>query len=93
MVTNPMRELFVPIIQWIDRTNVTGNDRFSLKPYMFTPAIFAESFWRHIDALEYHGFLSKLKTSSAQNQSIRLGDNMRNYHARLDTVLRLFNTS
>ncbi len=34
LVTNPQRQLFVPIIQWIDRTSVTGNDRFSLKPYM-----------------------------------------------------------
>jgi hypothetical protein len=40
MITNPERQFFVPIIQWIDRTSVTGNDRFSLKPYMFTPAIF-----------------------------------------------------
>jgi hypothetical protein len=29
-VKDPARELFVPIIQWIDRTSVTGNDRFSL---------------------------------------------------------------
>jgi hypothetical protein len=40
LITNPSRQLLVPIIQWIDRTSVTGNDRFSLKPYMFTPAIF-----------------------------------------------------
>lgn len=43
-ITKPNRQLFVPIIQWIDRTSVTGNARFSLKPYMFTPAIFTESF-------------------------------------------------
>jgi hypothetical protein len=43
-ITNPAWQLFVPIIQWIDQTSVTGNDRFSLKPYMFTPAIFTESF-------------------------------------------------
>ena len=42
--TQPHRQLFVPIIQWIDRTHVTGNGRFSLKPYMFTPAIFTENF-------------------------------------------------
>ena len=29
MITNPTRQLFVPIIQWIDRTHVTGNARFS----------------------------------------------------------------
>ena len=45
LVTDLQRQLFVPIsIQWIDRTSVTGNDRFSLKPYMFTAAIFSESF-------------------------------------------------
>ena len=41
LIKDPARkQLFVPIIQWIDRTSVTGNERFSLKPYMFTPAIF-----------------------------------------------------
>ena len=30
LIQNPERELFVPIIQWIDRTNVSGNDRFTL---------------------------------------------------------------
>jgi hypothetical protein len=44
LVTNPQRQLFVPIIQWIDQTSVTGYDQFSLKPYMFTPIIFTESF-------------------------------------------------
>ena len=65
-ITNPSRQLFVPIIQWIDRTSVTGNDRFSLKPYMFTPAIFTESFRRTFKAWGYHGFLPKCKKSSAQ---------------------------
>jgi hypothetical protein len=41
-VKHPERELFVPIIQWIDCTSVTGNDRFSLKPYMFSPAKFTK---------------------------------------------------
>ena len=93
LVTNPQRQLFVPIIQWIDRTSVTGNDRFSLKPYMFTPAIFTESFRRTIQAWGYHGFLPKPKTSSAQNQTFKLGDNIRNYHAQLQVVLSSFRTS
>ena len=29
-VKHPERELFVPIIQWIDCTSVTGNDRFTI---------------------------------------------------------------
>ncbi len=93
LVTNPQRQLFVPIIQWIDRTSFTGNDRFSLKPYMFTPAIFTKSFRRTIQAWGYHGFLPKPKTSSAQNQTFKLGDNIRNYHAQLQVVLSSFRTS
>ena len=27
--TNPNRQLFAPIIQWIHRTSITGNARFS----------------------------------------------------------------
>ena len=76
LVTNPQRQLFVPIIQWINQMSVTGNDQFSLKPYMLTPAIFTESFRCTIQAWWYHGFLPKPKTSSAQNQTFKLGDNI-----------------
>jgi hypothetical protein len=67
LITNPSRQLFVPIIQWIDCTSVTGNDRLSLKPDMFTPVFLTESFWRTIQAWGYHGYLPKSKTSTAQN--------------------------
>ena len=40
LITDPEKQLFVPIIQWIDCASVTGNDHFLLKQYMFTPAIF-----------------------------------------------------
>ena len=89
-ITKPHRQLFVPIIQWIDRTHVTGNARFSLKPYMFTPAIFTERFRRTIKAWGYHGFLPKVKRSSAQNQMERQGDPIRNYHLQLRAVLEPF---
>ncbi len=91
--TNPSCQLLVPIIQWIDCTSVTGNDRFSLKPYLFTPAIFTESFWRTTQAWGYHGYLPKRKTSTAQNQTQLQGDNIGNYHAQLSQVLHSFRTS
>jgi hypothetical protein len=71
-ITNPERELFVPIIQWIDRTHITGNARFLLKPYMFTPAIFTEPFCRTIQAWGYHGFLPKTNLTKI-SASKRLG--------------------
>ena len=93
LITDPTRQLLVPIIQWIDRTSVTGNDRFSLKPYMFTPAIFTELLRRTIQAWGYHGYLPKSKTSTAQIQTQLQGDNIRNYHAQLIMVLQSFRTS
>ena len=50
LITNPTRGFFVLIIHWVDRTHITGNGRFTLKPYMFTPAIFTETFRRRIQA-------------------------------------------
>ena len=93
LITDPTQQLFVPIIQWIDRTKVSGNDRFSLKPYMFTPAIFKEKFRRSIKAWGYHGFLPKNTTSTAQNAIKKQGDNMRNYHQELEAVLTTFRES
>ncbi len=91
-INNPEREEFVPIIQWIDCTHITGNACFSLKAYMFTPAIFTEPFRRTIQAWGYHGFLPKTKLSSAQNKNQHQGDNVRNYHAQLRAVLDTFRT-
>jgi hypothetical protein len=83
LITNPSRQLLVPIIQWIDRTSVTGNDRFSLKPYMFTPEIFKQNHFSAIQASGYHGNLPKSKTSTAQNQTQFQGDTICNYHAQV----------
>jgi hypothetical protein len=43
---------------------------------MFTPAIFTKSLRRTIQAWGNHGFMPKPKTSSAQNQTFKLGDNI-----------------
>ena len=93
LIQDPSKEMLIPIIQWIDRTTVTGNDRFSLKPYMFTLGIFTEQFRRQITAWAYHGFLPKSNTSTAQNQTKKRGANIRHYHAQLATVLETFRTA
>ena len=92
-IKHPEWELFLPIIQSIDRTSVTGIDRFSLKPYMFLPAIFTEKFRRRIEAWGYHGFLPNSQASLAQNQIQPQGNNLWKYHAQLQVVLYTFNTA
>jgi hypothetical protein len=89
LIRDPSRQLFVPVIQWIDRTHVTRNDRFTLKPYRFTPAIFKEKFRRTFAACKFHGFLPKEKGSTAQNRR-KKGDNIRSYHAQLKEVIKTF---
>ena len=73
-VTSPTREFLVPIIQWIDRTYITSDGRVSLKPYMFTPAIFKETFRHRIQAWGYHGVLPKSKKSSALQRNLQASD-------------------
>jgi hypothetical protein len=41
-ITQPSDQLYIPNIQWIDRTHVTGNQQFSSKLSMFTPAAFTK---------------------------------------------------
>ena len=93
LITNLNRQLFAPIIQWIDRTTVTGNDKYLLKPHMFTLAIFKEKFHQTIQAWGYHGFLPRSKASSAQNIGQNQGDNICKYHAQLYEVLESFTTA
>ena len=57
---------------------------------MFTPAILTKRFRCTIKAWRYHGFLPKIKLSSAQNQIQRQGDPIRNYHKQLRQVLSTF---
>ena len=93
LVQDPEKDLLVPIIQWIDRTHITESNRYSLKPYMFTPAIFRESCRRNIEFWGYHGFLPRSDDSKAQNAMKQQGDNNRNYHAQLAVVLETFQTA
>jgi len=92
-VNDPTKDFFVPIIQWIDRTHITGNERFSLKPYMFTPAIFKEECRRRIEFWGYHGFIPKRKDTQAETRLRQTGDNLRNYHAELKAVLSSLQTA
>ena len=93
LITDPAKQLFVPIIQWIDRTHVTGNGRYTLKPYMFSPAIFTEKFRRTFPAWGFHGFLPKDHSSAAENKKKKEGENIRVYHAQLKEVLKTFITA
>jgi hypothetical protein len=53
---------FFHIIQWIDWTSVAENDRFSLKPYMCTPAILRKPFVEHSKLGDIMVFFQSIRT-------------------------------
>ena len=86
LITDPQKQLFVPIIQWIDRTS------------LFTEALHVHSSHAYLqknsEGVSRHGaimaFLPKRKSSSAQKQTLRMGNAIRIYHKELDAVLESF---
>jgi hypothetical protein len=78
----------VPIVQWIDRTSITGNSRFSLKPPCSRLPFLKNRFAALIKHGDIAGFCPKPKTSSAQNKSDKQGYTIHNYHAQLHAVLQ-----
>ena len=90
LITNPKTQLFVPIIQWIDHTSTTGNDWFSLKPYICN---ILRGISTNHHCLGISWFLPRSKASSAQNVTKCQGDNIQTYHAQLSAVLQLFQLS
>ena len=62
LITNPSTQLFVPIIQWIDRTHVTGNARFSLMDFRKRITFVLPSFFTMFTFIMCH-YLSKWQVS------------------------------
>ena len=89
-ITNPAKQLLCPLISWFDRTVISGNDKFSLAPYMFTFAIFTEKFRRTIDAWKVLGYMPKSKMSSAERKGMDKGEGVRDYHVKLYQLLESY---
>jgi hypothetical protein len=87
LIADPEKQLFVPIIQWIDCTSVTGNDCFSLKPYMFIPAIITKKNQKKYQGMGVSWISAQEKSLSAQKQTLCMGDSIQNYHEELNGVL------
>ena len=89
-VTKPGKQFLCPLICWFDRTVISGNDKFSLAPYMFTFGIFTEKFRRTLDAWAVLGYMPKSKMSSAERKGMDKGEGVRDYHAKLYEMLKSF---
>jgi hypothetical protein len=43
LVTNPSKQLLCPLICYTDSTQIDSLSRFSLEPYLFTPALLSHA--------------------------------------------------
>lgn len=92
-ITDPTRQLCLPMITWSDRGEVSGNNRFSLAPVMFTLGIFTEVFRHSFDAWAVLGYMPDLRLSSAERAKLAKGEAMRGYHAKLSAIFESYLTA
>lgn len=90
-ITDPKRPtLVVPLISWFDRTHVTANGKFGLQPYMFTFGIFNEETRRSLKAWMVLGYMPAYDASSAERNTLKQGQYLRDYHTQLGVMLKSF---
>ena len=92
LITNPQKQIFVPIIQWIDGTHVTGNNRVIFETcvhLLFLRKRFDEQF----KLGDITDFYQNQKRCLHKTKKMKQGDNIRNYHAQLSAVLDSFTTA
>jgi hypothetical protein len=89
------RDFFLPIILTIDKTSVTGNDRFGLEPMLFTLALIKRKIRNDSKSWRCLGFVPDIERNSRQNKKRmegidkeRPGRNLRNYHKCLDAIIK-----
>lgn len=90
MITNPRKQLFCPIIGYVDKTHIDSKSRFQLEPFTFTTSLFTEKTRRKAAAWRLFGYVNtgQGKQSSAQSRRQEKGVPCRNYHKQLDVLLK-----
>jgi hypothetical protein len=90
LITDPKRQLLVPIILCFDKSHVTnGSNRFGLEPGSFLLSLFTEQTRRRTDAWRMLGFVHQVLKSSAENAALQADTNVNNYHHQLCVLLHV----
>lgn len=90
LITDPKRQLLVPIILYFDKSHVTnGSNRFGLEPGSFSLSLFTEQTRRRTDAWRMLGFIHQVLKSSAENAALQADTNVNNYHRQLRVLLHV----
>lgn len=86
---NNVNDVLVPIILFIDGVTIDMYSHLNLEPVTFTLGIFNRSTRNKAYAWRTLGFINdlSLKSSIPRGESTKMGDNLRDYHKILETIL------
>lgn len=93
LITDPKRQLLVPIILYLDGTAIDGKGRLEICPVAFTCSLFNEEVRRSVTAWRMLGYvpdLNRLRSNAMNahaNNAFPKGRTTRNLHKILDAIL------
>ena len=89
LVTDPTRQLLVPLATYIDGTTIDTLSRFTVEPYTFVPLIFKYSRRCRADIWRPFGYVEQLNSKVTSTEHKLTGAHkVRNYHAQLSGMLK-----
>jgi hypothetical protein len=88
LVTDPTRQLLVPLATYIDGTTIDTLSRFTVEPYTFVPLIFNYKRRCRADIWRPFGYVEQLNSKVTSTERKLTGAHkVRNYHAQLSGML------
>ena len=89
LVTDPTRQLLVPLATYIDGTTIDTLSRFVVEPYTFVPLIFNYKRRCRADIWRPFGYVEQLNSKVTSTEHKLTGAHkVRNYHAQLSGMLK-----
>jgi len=85
LVSNPTKQLLCPLICYTDGTQVDALSRFSVEPFLFTPAVLSHAARCKAKAWRPFGYVQHLRCHETKLDG---GAKARNYHAQLQAMLQ-----
>ena len=85
LVTNPSKQFLCPLICYTDGTQVDALSRFSVEPFLFTPAVLSHAARCKAEAWRPFGYVQHLRCHETKLDG---GAKARNYHAQLQAMLQ-----
>jgi hypothetical protein len=88
-VTDPSKQLLCPLICYTDSTQIDSLSRFSLEPFLFTPALLTHAARNNANVWRPFGYVQQLKSNLRSDKSkLSSSAKARNYHAQLGAMLK-----